>query len=302
VISGGARVISGSKIGVFGRGGAGKSTFVVLLAKALRAAQYDICVLDADSTNVGLHRAMGAEWIPAPLVDYLGGMVFAGGPVTCPVDDPTPLPENQISIRDLPGRFRVQVEPGLFALAVGKLAHAGTGCDGPLIKIARDVRFRIDGEAAVTLVDLKAGFEDSARGAITGIDWAVVVLDPTRTSIEFAAQMQHMVTTLRNGRPPSTAHLESPELVATANRLYRDASPKRVLFVLNKVRDTSMERHLRDELASRGITPLGVIDDDPKISAAWLNGTAVGTRKTDNAVARIVERLQEEAASAAARD
>ena len=43
--------LDGQRIGIFGRGGSGKSTCTVLLAKALAQAGYEACVVDADSTN-----------------------------------------------------------------------------------------------------------------------------------------------------------------------------------------------------------------------------------------------------------
>ena len=86
------KALSGRRIGIFGKGGAGKSTVVILLAKALRNCGYEICVLDADSTNVGFHLAMGLNKSPVPLMQFFGGTVFIGGPVTCPVDDPILLP------------------------------------------------------------------------------------------------------------------------------------------------------------------------------------------------------------------
>jgi putative protein kinase ArgK-like GTPase of G3E family len=46
-----SKAMMGKRIGVFGKGGAGKSTVVVLLAHAFRDRGYDICVLDADSTG-----------------------------------------------------------------------------------------------------------------------------------------------------------------------------------------------------------------------------------------------------------
>ena len=70
--------LTGKRIGIFGKGGSGKSTVAVLLAKALKNAGYGVAVLDADSTNVGLPQALGAV-PPAPLLDYYGGMVFSGG-------------------------------------------------------------------------------------------------------------------------------------------------------------------------------------------------------------------------------
>jgi energy-coupling factor transporter ATP-binding protein EcfA2 len=53
--------LTGQRIGLFGRGGSGKSTCTVLLAKALARAGYAVCVVDADSTNEGLPQALGAD-------------------------------------------------------------------------------------------------------------------------------------------------------------------------------------------------------------------------------------------------
>jgi len=49
------------------------------LAKALRKHGYNVCVLDADSTNIGLHQALGIEKLPASLIDYLEGLCLAEG-------------------------------------------------------------------------------------------------------------------------------------------------------------------------------------------------------------------------------
>ena len=87
----GMKPLTGQRIGVFGRGGSGKSTCTVFLAKSLAEAGYGVCVLDADSTNEGLAQALGAGDAPESLLDWLGGTVFSGGPVTCPVDDPVPI-------------------------------------------------------------------------------------------------------------------------------------------------------------------------------------------------------------------
>lgn len=48
------QVLTGKRIGIFGKGGAGKSTVAVLLIEALWKRGYEVCVLDADSTNTGL--------------------------------------------------------------------------------------------------------------------------------------------------------------------------------------------------------------------------------------------------------
>jgi energy-coupling factor transporter ATP-binding protein EcfA2 len=85
--------LASTRLGVLGKSGSGKSTVLVLLARTLRRWRYDVTVVDADSTNVGLHLALDLDQPPASLLDQDGGMMFSGGMVPCPVDDPTPLRE-----------------------------------------------------------------------------------------------------------------------------------------------------------------------------------------------------------------
>ena len=164
------KALAGRKIGIFGKGGSGKSTTVVLLAKALVDYGYQVCILDADSTNVGLAQALEFDRSPVSLIHYFGGTVFSGGLVTCPVDDPTPLPGAEILLDEFPIKYHVQDHEGIILLTAGKIGDQGpgAGCDGPISKIARDL-ICTGAEHSVTLVDFKAGFEDSARGVITGL-------------------------------------------------------------------------------------------------------------------------------------
>ena len=169
--------LSGMRLGLFGKGGAGKSTVTVLLARSLAHMGYRPVVLDADSTNIGITRALGAGDGPQTLIDHFGGLVFSGGAVTCPVDDPTPLAGAELDLDRLPTRFLGHTPLGIRVLVGGKMGDLGpgAGCDGPIAKVARDVRVRSDDDNPLLLVDFKAGFEDSARGVLTGLDWAVVV-------------------------------------------------------------------------------------------------------------------------------
>jgi len=286
--------LTGKRIGVFGKGGSGKSTAVVLLAKALGDCGYRVCILDADSTNVGLHQALGLDKSPVSLMSYFGGTVFGGGAVTCPVDDPTPLAGAEISLDRLPSRYYAQTQRGMVFLTAGKIGDQGpgAGCDGPISKIARDLRIVVEGERPVTLVDFKAGFEDSARGAITSLDWAIVIVDPTSASIQIAANMKEMVDQTRAGILPATAHLESPDLVAMANRVFKEAKIKGVAFVLSKVEDEATESYLTEKLEEKGIRPIGIIHRDPSISLSWLKGLPLGVTETREDLERIVGALE----------
>jgi CO dehydrogenase maturation factor len=288
------KVLNGKRIGIFGKGGCGKSTVAVLLAKALRNIDYDVCLLDADSTNVGLSKALGADRDPVPLLDYYGGMVFSGGFVTCPVDDPTPLEGAHISVDELPEIYHETTPGGIHLFVAGKMGDKGpgAGCDGPIAKIARDFRPHYADKSPVTLLDYKAGFEDSARGNIISLDWIIVVVDPTSAAIQMAINMRDMVSQLKAGRLPATAHLEHPALVELVNQLYREARVKGVLFILNRIRDEETERYVRNRLADHGIEAIGTIHDDPSLSMAWLKGEPLAEAANKHELERIVEALE----------
>jgi CO dehydrogenase maturation factor len=276
------RPLLGKRIGILGKGGSGKSTVTVLLAEALRAMEYEICVLDADSTNMGLERAFGLQRAPASLIDFFGGCVFYGGSVSCPVDDPSRLPEAEISLEKLPPAYFAQSREGLYLLTTGKFSKRGpgAGCDGPVAKIARDLRLSIGRERPVTLIDFKAGLEDSARGVLTSLDWAVAVVDPSSTSMQVAVDLKATIEGIRRGELPATAHLRSSSLIKLANQIYQNARIRDMLVVLNRIRNQKTADLVTRRLQQSGITPIGVIHEDPKISMAWLEGSKIENSNT----------------------
>lgn len=286
--------LSGKRIGVFGKGGSGKSTVVVLLARALRQHGYNVCVLDADSTNVGLHQAFGVDDPPQPLLDYFGGMVFSGGEVTCPVDDPTVIADAEMFLSDLPSGSVRETEDGVVLLQAGKIGDQGpgAGCDGPIAKIARDLRVHMDDEEPVTLIDFKAGFEDSARGAITGLDWALAIVDPTTAAVQMAIHLTRMVEAVQSGVGPSTRHLEDPEMVGLAEQLFRNARIRGVPVVLNKIASANMEEYLRHALHEADIEPIGVVHDETELGMAWLRGAPLEGEQAERDISSVVKALE----------
>lgn len=270
-------ILLGKRIGVFGKGGSGKSTFVVLLAKVLHSYNYPVCILDADSTNEGLYRAFGFDKPPKDLVDYFGGVVFRGGNVTCPVDDPSPLENAEIDLMHPDIQDYICNSDGINFMIAGKIGRSGpgSGCDGPISKIARDLVVHNENSDPITLIDFKAGFEDTARGVVTNLNWGIVIVDPTVASIRMAEDMKHMIQEIKSDALPATAHLETADLVNVANKVFTEAIIQDVYFVLNKVPDSETESYLREELLKLEITPLGCIHEYPTISMAWLKGKPI---------------------------
>ena len=288
------RALAGKRIGIFGKGGSGKSTVAVLLAKGLSAHGYAVCLLDADSTNIGLYRALGLAQSPAPLLDYFGGMIFSGGLVTCPVDDPLPLANADVSATSLPDAYLGHSPEAILLLTAGKIGGLGpgAGCDGPIAKIARDLRVHGNGLEPVTLLDFKAGFEDLARGAVTSLDWAVVVVDPTVAAVEMAGHIQALVREVQAGGLPATQHLEDPVLVEAANRLYRQAPIKGVYVVMNRVQSARMESYLRQRLHEHHVEAQAVIPVDLAIARAWLGGEVLKLGRAKRSVEKIIRDLE----------
>jgi CO dehydrogenase nickel-insertion accessory protein CooC1 len=288
------RPLSGLRLGVFGKGGAGKSTLAVLLAQALRARDYSVAVVDADSTNAGLAQALGLASEPDPLLDYFGGTVFSGGAVTCPVDDPTPLAGAVVSLAALPTRYVGVTDDGIHLLVAGKLGALGlgAGCDGPVAKIARDLQVGDLGPDGVTLVDFKAGFEDSARGALTTLDWALAVIDPTLAAQRIAVHLHRMVAQMHAGATPAIHHLERKELQELALRLYREARVRGVLAVLNRVPDPDIAQYLRRGLEPEGPPVIGILAEDPAIRKQWLRAERVHSPRLANTVSDLMRALE----------
>jgi CO dehydrogenase maturation factor len=286
---------SGKRIGILGKGGSGKSTVTVLLAGKIRNSGYEICVLDADSTNIGLHKALGIKKMPVSLIDYFGGTAFNGGSVTCPVDDPTPLPGAKIYLNKLPDKYYAQSKEGIFLLTAGKIGDKGpgAGCDGPISKITRDLRISFNGGSPITLIDLKAGLEDPARGVITSLDWIITVVDGNNASIQIAVDIKNMVEQIKAGKLPATRHLDSPELVKMANEIFLNAKIRDVMVLLNRIKDKEVESYIKEKLLKNGIKPIGTIYDDNLIALSWLKGEHIKYDKTNIELERVIKKLDE---------
>lgn len=282
------------RIGILGKGGSGKSTITVLLSRLLAKQGYTVIVLDADSTNIGLYKALGFKKSPRSMIEYFGGTSFCGGSVTCPVDDPTFLPKAKVSLKKISRDYYVKSQQGILLFTLGKIGDKGpgSGCDGPISKIARDLTISEAGDNIVTLIDLKAGLEDSARGVITGLDGVITVVDPTNAAIQIAKDIQRIIDQIKAGVSPATAHLEDANLVKVAQEMFQKAKIKNSFVILNKIDNQSTKNYLKKALNDLKI--LGVLQKNSTIASAWLRGNVLKEVFSYSAFREIISKLERE--------
>ena len=291
----GNKPLAGQRIGLFGRGGSGKSTCAVLLAKALVKAGYSVCVVDADATNEALPQALGVDQKPAPLLAWFTDPVATGEPRVCPVEDPLPMASAHVSPGQLPAKFIGQTPEGIRLFVAGKIGTLGpgAGCDGPMTKIARDFAFDTPGAATVTVVDFKAGLEDASRGVITSLDWVIVVMDHSYAGVRTAATLKMLLDQTRAGPLPATRQFASPEPFALARGAHQQARTQGALYVLNRVPDTDTELFLWQRLLEAEINAVASIPEDSDLRQAWLEGVPLHSVAAAAEADKIVRALEQ---------
>jgi CO dehydrogenase nickel-insertion accessory protein CooC1 len=178
-------------------------------------------------------------------------------------------------------------------LTAGKIPGqgVGAGCDGPIAKIARDIRVKLGDAELVTIIDFKAGLEDSARGVLTSLDWALVVVEPNLAALQVAIDVKDTIEQIRHGFLPATEHLQESHLVQSAIQIYQEALIQQVFVVLNKIRSDHERDYLEHQLEAVGLSPIAVVYEEVSISQAWLKGTSIQGKVMD--VSGVVTALED---------
>ncbi len=227
------------KIEISGKGGSGKSTVSVLLARSMKKLGYRVLLVDGDESNIGLENLAGVEK-PVHLLDYLGGKKGFKALLNQAVmaDNPAGLFSGTQKIDDLPGNCIAVSEDGLEILVIGKIHHMGEGCACPMGVLSKRFLASIEtSENEVILVDAEAGVEHFGRGVAGECDLVVGIVDPTAESFLLARKMARMA----------------------------EAGGKAICFVLNKV-EPEIEGFMKQQLEAAKV--IGAI---PKDHALFMN-------------------------------
>ncbi|MBI9083155.1 MAG: P-loop NTPase [Desulfobacterales bacterium] len=178
------------KVLICGKGGSGKSSVTAMTALAMRRRDYRVLVVDADESNLGLHRLLGMP-SPETIMDGLGGKQgFLANTAAL-------FPDNGSGADWLPGTpidavpgVRSDADDSLFLAAVGKIHHFGEGCACPMGKLFRRCFSSLAiGEKDLVIIDTAAGVEHFGRRLDAQADLILCVVDPSWEAFALAEKI-----------------------------------------------------------------------------------------------------------------
>jgi len=173
---------------VCGKGGSGKSVMVRLLAGGMRRRRQRVLVVDSDESNTGLHRMLGFDNPPQPLIEFMGGKNKVEEDIAARIKSGVPehlvqLMTREISVSDIPTRYIVEKD-GTSLVVVGKILMALEGCACPMGIVSRSFLKELRLEAdEIAVIDMEAGVEHFGRGVETSVDCVLVVVEPVLNKI-----------------------------------------------------------------------------------------------------------------------
>lgn len=180
------------KLIVCGKGGCGKSTVAVLMSRSFVRMGHRVMLVDADESNLGLHRLAGTA-PAATLLETLGGRKALRPQPANPLAATCHLfYEQPFSLDDVPAACTPAVD-GVRLLKIGKIQHFGEGCACPLGGILRPLLSNLQTAADDrVVVDTAAGVEHFGRGIDRHADILLGVIDPTFESFKLAKKLMSL--------------------------------------------------------------------------------------------------------------
>ena len=180
------------KIAICGKGGSGKSSITALLAQDLADRDFNVLVVDADESNMGLHRLLGMD-PPVILLDHLGGKKAFKQKINQQFPPPADaLFGEKIALSGLPPEC-VSTVGNIRLIAVGKIHDAGEGCACSIGVLSKMVLSKLDlRDKDIVLIDTEAGVEHFGRNVDAECDIVLDVVDPAYESFLLSKKIEQM--------------------------------------------------------------------------------------------------------------
>lgn len=178
------------KIAISGKGGVGKTLLASLLSRIFAEAGYSVIAIDADP-NSNLAATLG---VPNP------EEITPISEMSALIEERTGVPPGKVGsffkvnpkVDDLPEKYSLKYN-GIRLMVMGRIKQGGTGCYCPenaLLKAL--VTHLLLGRDEVVIMDMEAGVEHLGRATAKAVDRLIVVVEPSRRSVETAQRIKKL--------------------------------------------------------------------------------------------------------------
>ena len=251
------------KIAISGKGGVGKTTLAAILAHLYALEGKKVLAIDADP-DANLAQALGfSEELQARIAPVSEMKELIEERTGAKPGEMGGIFKLNPKVDDIPERFARSFR-GVKLLVMGGVKRGGSGCVCPESVLLKNLMGGLlVSDEEVLIMDMEAGIEHLGRGTAKDVDRFIVVIEPSRHSIETAKRIKDLAS---------------------------DIGVEEILVVANKVRGEKDKEFLRKALS--GFKLLGFISYNEALIEADLQGRpALDDDKSKEEVEKIKESL-----------
>ncbi|MGC8977675.1 MAG: AAA family ATPase [Candidatus Ratteibacteria bacterium] len=181
------------KIAISGKGGTGKTTIAACFSKIYLQKGKRVILIDADPDG-NLKTTLNIKEEITPLIELKE--IIAERTETTPGERAIFFKMNP-EVDDIPERFFYRNGNLLFGI-MGTVRGGGLGCMCPenafLKAVLRNIILKRDD---IVILDMEAGIEHLGRGTTEGIDWLLIITEPTEKSIETTKRIEKLANEIK---------------------------------------------------------------------------------------------------------
>lgn len=253
------------RIAISGKGGVGKTTIIGILARLFGRDGKKVLAVDADpspclASILDIEKSKEIK----PLTEMLDLIEERTG--VRPGSSYGKMFILNPKVDDIAEKFGVNAKDNVTLLVLGTIKKGGGGCFCPESALLKSlIRHLVYEKEIILIIDMMAGLENFGRGTAEKMDVLIIVVEPGLRSIETASKIKILA---------------------------KEIGVKKVVSILNKVRDKSEIEFVKLEMKKRKIPLVGAIPYHSSIREADMKGISPFDVKGGEKIIENVKKLK----------